>query len=120
LDAKARQKTSSGSPPSGVEYLHEQVGDLETEFKQAIEPILRKHNMERAYLVRVQYKESKDERPVMLAVLGKESPRFLEETSQLLKRLRGNSPLDVYFLPSQEEEAEVRKVASPFFEAMGN
>jgi hypothetical protein len=103
-----------------IDFLCEQDGDVEREFKQKINLLfLNSHQHIRAYLVRVKY-DNVDNFNVALCLQMEEGedPNLLKKVFDIFKPMfiKGES-LDVIFLNLQQESA-VRKVSCPFFTSL--
>ena len=97
-----------------VDFVHEQDGPVEQQFKQALVSHLRSAGVERAYLVHVSY-GNPDAYEVALCVIAPEDPAIASRVGAVFAQLFGkDSHLDIMF-PSPDQEARLAIVCQPFF-----
>lgn len=105
-----------------IEFVCEQDGVIEREFKSAVCSFIEKDNLKaRAYLVRVFYENCDDEFNVALCFSNDTHQKtFLDYSTKIFKEMFGaQEHLDILFL-DQKTEILVRKIACPFYISSNN
>lgn len=106
---------------NGVNFICEQYGEVESDFKKSICSYLISANFKvRAYLVRVSYSKKMDEFNVALC-FGSESnqQQLLDNSTKIFKNLFGHHEhLDVIFLDENHENT-LRRLCCPFYTSTG-
>ena len=101
-----------------VNFVVEQNGVSEREFKNALIPILSNHDEPvRAYLVQTTYDENNIEFNVALCFMveDKEDVSLLSNSMKIFKSMFGaKEHLDIIFL-NREQEKAIRKISCPFY-----
>ena len=101
-----------------IKFIAEQDGEAEREFKQKISIFLNNQNsLVRAYLAQIRYKDNSNDFIVALClkVDKKEAQYFVEEASNIFKKMFGRCEhLDILFLDEQQELL-LREVCCPFY-----
>ena len=104
-----------------IEFLGEQDGAPEAEFKSALQPILSgSDSIKRAYLARVGF-QPQTPSSVTLCLAGVEEvpPALLRKlTSTFAKQFNSASALDILRV-SAEQEVDLRRICVPFYERAG-
>jgi|GEM_PF-6903992 len=97
-----------------VDFVHEQDGPVEQQFKQSLRNDLRSGGVRRAYLVRVNYGKA-DSYEVALCLMAREDPALATRVGVVFAQLFGrDTHLDIMF-PSPEQETHLAAVCRPFF-----
>jgi len=104
-----------------VEFLGEQEGGPEAEFKAALQPILSaSDSVERAYLARVGFQpEMAACVALCLACAAEVPPALLQKLARAFaQRFNSASALDILRI-SAEQEIDLRRVCVPFYRRAG-
>ena len=100
-----------------LNFVCEQDGVSEKEFKNALIPILIKHDKPvRAYLVQTRYVDNIEFNVALCFMTeGKEDAYLLNESIKIFKVMFGTKEhIDIIFL-NQEQEQNIRKISCPFY-----
>ena len=100
-----------------IQFLCEQNGEAECEFKSAIFSFFHgKINKVRAYLAKVVYENEKNQFNIALCFRSESNQQFLlENSTRIFKNIFGvNQHLDIIFL-DEVEEKKLREVSCPFY-----
>lgn len=100
-----------------VRFVTEQIGIPENEFKENVVRLFQTQNKAlRAYLVQVEYGETKDFNVAFcISLASGEDQKLVTDIASVFHRMFGtHEHLDIFFL-SDIKEIELRKVCCPFF-----
>lgn len=101
-----------------VEFLGEQAGGAEADLQEALAPVLAgAGGVHRAYLARVRYSAEGVTAVALCIRSGDRKEALLDEIGRIFRSMFGRgAALDMMFV-SERQEAALRKVCRPFFEA---
>ena len=115
---KKKQRPTEELTVTKINFIGEQDGIPEQNFKTAINILLKKHeNILSAFLARVDY-GNPEEFNVALCIRSNEKDNvgFKKEAGEIFSAQFGaQEHLDIVFL-RKEQEADIRKICSPFYE----
>jgi hypothetical protein len=111
-----RPRPSEARTEAEVHFLSEQDGPPERQLKELLVHDLGSCKAERAYLVRVQYRDPKANE-VALCVRGPDDPSLVRKVGVRFAALFGREAhLDIIFVNDAQEE-QLKQVCKPFYGA---
>ena len=116
--AKDRPNKTQKLRVSRVEFITEQLGDVETELKDKLIKILKgNRRVKLVYLVNVRYPDAQDKVALCLKhSMGQDSELVKQVGGEFGKMFNYRESLDIMFLKPEEEE-RIATVARPFYQS---
>jgi hypothetical protein len=117
LFKRKRQRPPDARTEPTIQFLSEQDGPIERQFKAELLPALRRAGANRAYLARATFQGSAQS-GVVLCLAARESLSLVNEVSAIFGTIFGpHEHVDIVFIADGTQEAALAAVCPPFFVA---